>query len=327
MSISKSAEREPLDYGCSDWRASSQRSANAYRLGLKLWTKSDLHGIEQQLSDSTNREFFIVHSIHGDEVRIKNPTFGETCSIWRPFVKFQEYWRLVKAQPDGPPGTYHCSYLVDWTNQSARDFRFTINEPFVVFEENRRSWLESRSYDVLKTWLAGFLSTKKATKVVCFGLGDICREPPEWFKRQEHQNDAELSDTELMRNFVRPSMVQHLIALTIAEMCGEIGGNKVQLLTQDPDYSEQTKEVLAKSGFSIVGQFGAGGFAEIDDDTVVFSAFVEAPLKQIIADIARPVLVITTDRDTFNDFEKPWADAESPRTREMWQDYKVDKFQ
>lgn len=96
-------------------------------------------------------------------------------------------------------------------------------------------------------------------------------------------------------------MVQHSIAQTIADTCGKIGGEKVQLLAQDPDYSEQAKEVLALSGFSIVGQFGAGGFAEIDDNTVVFSAYVKAPLKQIIADIARPVLVISIEQATFND--------------------------
>lgn len=218
-------------------------------------------------------------------------------------MKFQEYWRLVKTQPDGPPGTYDLSYLVDWTNQSARDFRISISDPYTVFAENRRRWEESSSCDVLVTWLNSHLSTRKVTKVVCFGLGDICREPPEWFKRQELQNDAELSNADLMCEFVRPCMVQHAIARTIADMCGNIAGGKVQLLAQDPDYSEQTKEVLELYGFSIVGQFGAGGFAEIDDNTAVFSAFVEAPLKQIIADIARPILVISTDQDTFNDFE------------------------
>lgn len=117
------------------------------------------------------------------------------------------------------------------------------------------------------------------------------------------RRQADQSDAELMRTFVRPSMVQHSIALTIAEICGKDGRDEVQLLAQDPDYSEQAKEVLTKSGFSIVGQFGAGGFADIDDNTVVFSAFVEAPLKQIIADIARPVMVISTGRDTFNNSE------------------------
>jgi hypothetical protein len=98
-------------------------------------------------------------------------------------------------------------------------------------------------------------------------------------------------------------MVQHSIALTIAEICRSRIGNEVQLLAQDPDYTEEAKDILKANGFSIVGEFGAGGFAEVDDDSVVFSVFVEAPLKQIIADIARPVLIISTGFDVFNDSE------------------------
>lgn len=82
MSTSKDVERQPLDYGCSEWRISSHRSAKAYRSGSKLWTKSDLRDIEQQLSDSANRKFFTVNSIHSDKVQIKNLTFQESFSIW-----------------------------------------------------------------------------------------------------------------------------------------------------------------------------------------------------------------------------------------------------
>lgn len=104
-------------------------------------------------------------------------------------------------------------------------------------------------------------------------------------------------------DFVRGSMSQHSIALTIAQICCGSAENEVQLLAQDPDYTDKAKEMLGKNGFSIVGEFGAGGFAEIDDNSVVFSAFVEAPLKQIIADIARPALIISTKFETFNDSE------------------------
>ncbi|KAK8070607.1 hypothetical protein PG997_010810 [Apiospora hydei] len=37
-------------------------------------------------------------------------------------LKFREYWSLVKAQPDGPPETYHCTYLVKWLNRSLSGF-------------------------------------------------------------------------------------------------------------------------------------------------------------------------------------------------------------
>ena len=154
------------------------------------------------------------------------------------------------------------------------------------------------SCKTLRSQLGSILLSKKVTKVICFGLGDMCRKPPEWLRRK-----ASSGEQELEASFVRPSMVQHSIALTIAEICRDSTRNDVQLLAQDPDYTEEAKDILKKNGFSIVGQFGAGGFAEVDENSVVFSVFVEAPLKQIIADIARPLLIIGTGFEVFNDSE------------------------
>ena len=63
------------------------------------------------------------------------------------------------------------------------------------------------------------------------------------------------------------------------------------------------KEILNSYSFLIVGQFGSGGFAEIDDHSVVFSISVEALLKQIIADIKRPLFIFCTQLETFNNLE------------------------
>ncbi|KAF4332979.1 hypothetical protein FBEOM_13214 [Fusarium beomiforme] len=327
-------ESPVLNYGCSVWRRSSQIAANLYNQGCKLWTKNDLQDIEQQIAQSVYRKTFTVRAIDGSIISIENLNFGEQQPIWKPYVKYQEYWQLVKMQPSGPPETYHCSYLVEWSNQSARAFRSIILNPNSVFEENRISWIQSQSCKLLESQLRGHLGAKKVTKIICCGLGDMCRQPPEWMKRHMASSTDEMD-----LSIVRPSMIQHLIALTMAQVFRTDNGNEVQLLAQDPDYTEETKEILEKNGFSIVGQSGAGGFAEIDDDSVVFSVFVEAPLKQIIADIARPVVVISTEFEVFNDHElsyrpsyiftpltphasrKPWIDADSPRTKQMWQEY------
>ena len=71
----------------------------------------------------------------------------------------------------------------------------------------------------------------------------------------------------------------------------------VQLLAQDPQYGDDTKILLRKTGFQIVGDFGAGGFQEADDESVVVSCWTAAPIKQIIADLARPIAVITIGDD------------------------------
>ena len=205
---------------------------------------------------------------------------------------------MIKDQPDDPEGTYRCSYLPHWLNTSARSFRGVITNPDTLFEENRLSWMKSRSCELLKSRLKQTAVIKTVKKIICFGLGDICRKPPEWMGRHPSTRGDNLE-----AGFVRGAMTQHAIALTFAEVCKEIAGCNIELLAQDPDYTDEAKAILTSRGFSIVGDFGAGGFAEIDDDSLVFSVFVEAPLKQIIADIARPSIIISTGFDVFNDSE------------------------
>ncbi|KAL5357617.1 hypothetical protein BJX96DRAFT_144876, partial [Aspergillus floccosus] len=93
-------------------------------------------------------------------------------------------------------------------------------------------------------------------------------------------------------------MIQHSMALTIAQLCRGI--ETVSLFAQDPDYTKVAERILTKKGFRIVGPHGAGGFAEIDEESIVISPFAAAPVKQIIADLARPVLMISTGFEVFN---------------------------
>ncbi|CZT51320.1 uncharacterized protein RSE6_12448 [Rhynchosporium secalis] len=121
-------------------------------------------------------------------------------------------------------------------------------------------------------------------------------------------------------------IVQHSIAMTSADVCRKSAKNRIRLLAQDPDYTMQSQKILEEYGFEIVGKFGAGGFSEINEESIVFSPFVSAPVKQILADIARPALVISDGFGAFNDSEKPWAEADSPRTQQMWQEYQSYDF-
>lgn len=140
---------------------------------------------------------------------------------------------------------------------------------------------------------------RRVTKIACFGLGDIARKMPgvivlpnnEGCKYQEPEADAA---------YLFPSIMQHAAAITMAEEAVRVGGKAVRLVSQDPRYSDDAKAFLSAKGFEIIGNFGAGGFAEVDDKTVVFSAWTNAPVKQIIADIARPAaLIMPADNGTF----------------------------
>ncbi|KAI1659336.1 hypothetical protein F4813DRAFT_395217 [Daldinia decipiens] len=306
-----------LEHDCSAWKTSSQYMEDLYCLGVKLWRKSDLIDIERQLSQFRTIEKFTIRCVDRSIIYIKNPMYKVQRPIWLPTVKFQEYWRLVNAKPDGPPETYRCSYLVDWENRSARDSRGLMENSRSFLVKKMHEWCISTTHNSFQLLIRKLLHGHKVTKIICFGLGDISLRAPEWWREQRGPNWQQVEAT-----VMESRIAQYSAVLTIATEIISSTGDGVRILTQDPDYAEETKETLRELGFEVVGQFGAGGFAEVDDETIVFTAFASAPIRQIIADIARPTLIIAVGDDkTFNVKNQPYGDPESPRTKQMWQDY------
>lgn len=133
----------------------------------------------------------------------------------------------------------------------------------------------------------------RITKIVCFGLGDLNFKPNDLWKIQNESLPED--QRELETSVIDDALVHHAIALTMANIirsCAKPGDRRVRLLTQDPDYCDETKDLVRDIGFEVVGGYGAGGFAEVDNESVVFSAFTNAPFKQIITDLARPLAII-----------------------------------
>ena len=84
----------------------------------------------------------------------------------------------MKAQPNGPVETYLCSYIVDWSNQTARNFRELIAQPMQVFDEKHFLWQNSKTCKHLAALVQDILGTNTVKKVLCLGLGDFCRSAP-----------------------------------------------------------------------------------------------------------------------------------------------------
>lgn len=322
----KSVQPPPvlLDYGCTPWRFSSQRVADLYDSGVKLWTKTDLQDIERQLERSNEVDRFTVRGVDGRIVQIKNPLVGVQKPIWyvsaglpsvyvpfsyvisadktcrNPSISFKEYWKLVTGEFDGDPDALYCSYVVGWKNQLARDFRGNIEDWQRLFESKSQLWNASITCMSFMKRLGEVLVAQKVTKIICFGLGDIARQPPEAYTASGQEAETDSHGAE-----IHPGMIQHAAALTMAEEVRRLCGGSVRLLTQDPQYTDDTQEYLRTKGFEIVGKFGAEGFSHIDDQCIVFTAWPAAPVKQIVADIARPVAFITlSDRtNPFNRFK------------------------
>lgn len=169
-----------------------------------------------------------------------------------------------------------------------------------VFDRYQSVWQNSKTCEHLTALIEDVLgpNANAVKKILCFGLGDFCRTVPEWVTR-EHDPWDENSEIEEVRGCI----IQHWMALTLARLCCCQDAENFQplLLAQDPDYTKVAEDILTQKGFKIVGTHGAEGFAEIDDHSIIISPFTAAPVKQIIADLARPLLIICTDFNVFND--------------------------
>lgn len=207
----------------------------------------------------------------------------------KPYVKFQELWRLVRITLDGPPETYQCMYLVDWANQTVRNFEGPIENARLLFEATQKRWGTSIICDAFTSQfhklLGGDGSAEKVNKIACFGLGDINFKPPDWWR--EENNSKPENERVLETNVVEGALVHHAIALTMADVArsyATTGDRGVRLLTQDPGYSDETKDMLQDIEFEVIGEYGAGGFAELDDESDIFC--VRCCTSQ--ADLRRP---------------------------------------
>ncbi|KAI1494413.1 hypothetical protein F5X96DRAFT_617826 [Biscogniauxia mediterranea] len=170
-----------------------------------------------------------------------------------------------------------------------------------------REWEESESCGRLRGRLARAFELvpeqwAKVDKIVCFALGEPGNE-------------------------TRSRMMQHAMITTIADMLQERFQTRVRKLTQDPGYSAVTADGLRRHGFEVMEEpGGVAGYLEIDNNSVVASIYLPQPIKQMIADMARPMMIIVNsiipDTPANKIIEQQARKyAESPRTREMWEDY------
>lgn len=109
------------------------------------------------------------------------------------------------------------------------------------------------------------------------------------------------------------SPAQHALALGIRDILVSQGKENVSCYVQDPAYQDADKSVLGQEGVVVLKDPRA--FLEIDEASVVIAAASHIPVRQIIADLARPAVVIwdrVTDGVNFDSI-----DPVSSRVREM----------
>ncbi|KAG7139217.1 hypothetical protein HYQ46_008232 [Verticillium longisporum] len=202
---------------------------------------------------------------------MRNPLHGVLKPIWNPIIEFQNYWKFVKKEPDGPPEAHLCSFRVDWLNQSMQRYEGNIENYEDIFQGKRTAWVDSQTCAAFEADIRQLFAKRKVTKIVCFGLGDFVRRPPVWWKIRNAQSENPITEGEHLE-------------------------------------SAEARAIL-------------------EDETVVISNYTAAPVKQIVADMPRPISIITTPPgEILDSSERIAADTETPRTREMWREYAASDF-
>jgi hypothetical protein len=149
-----------------------------------------------------------------------------------------------------------------------------------MFQLHNRQWLASETFARLKAIFAGQSGTTlppRITKVVAYACGSMA----------PAARDAEC------RSDLRRSIWQHAMVLSIRDFllarCGNDKG-EVRCFAQDPIYEDVDKVVLDEAGISVLNDPRA--HLKVDETSVVVGIAPMIPLRQIVADIARPAVLI-----------------------------------
>ncbi|KIW16836.1 hypothetical protein PV08_04026 [Exophiala spinifera] len=117
------------------------------------------------------------------------------------------------------------------------------------------------------------------------------------------------------------SAFQHALILTLRDILSKRheSVNDIKCYAQDPFYTDIDREVLERSGITVLNN--PQGFLEVDDSTVVLSFCPDVPVRQVIAEIALPAMMIWDKIRFFeNELEKSLTtDPNSPRLSKMIQ--------
>lgn len=88
------------------------------------------------------------------------------------------------------------------------------------------------------------------------------------------------------------SAYQHALILTLRDVLTELQtpSDPIKCYAQDPVYCEVDRRVLGSCGICTLEH--PQGFLEVDDSTAVLSFAANIPVRQVVAEIARPAMMI-----------------------------------
>jgi hypothetical protein len=168
-------------------------------------------------------------------------------------------------------------YLVREREKGKTEY-IPISEPFTVdvlqpaFNKARQDWQASKHYQEL-------LSTLKSHNNPALHISQVIA-----FACSSLTYSDKIKDR---------SILQHSLILLLRDVFStneSTPGSEIRCFAQDPFYKESDEAVLQREGITVLDDPRA--FLRVDESSVIISFGADIPVKQIIADIARPAVII-----------------------------------
>ncbi|OGM49605.1 pyruvate decarboxylase [Aspergillus bombycis] len=331
MSDAQDSDREdlPSSYG-RDYDTFVQETARIrklYEAGVPFFTKEQLRDLSRQLKEAETSETreILITGLEGTqetfEVRTGVTRAGsEPGTEWvlkAPAIEYRTFGFLTSYrayQMDGYSDlslrVLHYMELRDEVTKELRPgFRYVVDSVQAIEESFTtciQTWEASESYKQLQKIVESRENLPPITKIVALALGTMQpRSTENWDHRPEYQ---------------------HALILTLHRIVSNCQGetaDKIECFAQDPAYTVIDKSILERYDVTILDDPDA--FVEIDDSTIVLTFAPDVPVRQIVADIARPAMMIwNTCEDEIwlhNGREQFMTDPFSPRLRNMMKAY------
>ncbi|KAI0886829.1 uncharacterized protein GGS22DRAFT_118217 [Annulohypoxylon maeteangense] len=299
-----------------------RRVIEKYNRGDKLWTKEALIRIEDQIKgDDINVR---INGYVGEGQSVQKETNSDQSKLRVQFHGYQELAFPPATKPDSTPYNTMSIKTIpyDYEDSLPSGVDWVWNNCY------KGIW---RGCPIMHLLYSTFMRIPlpPINKVVCFDLGPLA---VRWDDPSRKASRG---------------IYRHLAAMTLIEAMNKRFNGGIHLYAQDPNYSPDCIRILSQKGFEIVGTHGAAGLAKIDEQTLLFAPNPSFCLKEIVADIARPAVmvwnpVLTPEEsdyktkskvpDSLNDntlisfHHRLPTDPDTPRVRALMQDYEKHFF-
>lgn len=206
---------------------------------------------------------------------------------WSLKIEYNSYEKLTCREPyhgvdiDGVPN-YH-SIEIAHSRPQDNSIRNNLDEIRANFDTHGEPWLASQECrEIVEPLLSQ--STRKIRKIVAFALGSMAR-----------------ADSEAVPRWT----IQHALVLGIADALHKTYGYEISCFSQEPLYTDDDKTFLDEKKITVLED--PMGFLEVNEETLVISIAPNVCVKEILADLTRPAVMMWDEVVAPNPAENEWA--------------------